>query len=372
MNYNNRYTTELNKLKDASNFRVLPNLVNNNLIDLCSNDYLGLNSNTDLYESFISSNNVNALKFSASSSRLLSGNNSEYQSLEKNIQLAYGKEACLIFNSGYHANIGILPALAGKKDLIIADKLVHASLIDGIKLSSAKFERYKHLDYLHLENLLKKHRYNYENVFIVSESVFSMDGDIADLNQLIALKNTYNCMLYIDEAHAVGAMGETGLGYAEKANAINEIEFIVGTFGKALASVGAYLVCDKIFKEYLVNHSRSLIFTTALPPINLAWTTYIFKQLPNLSDQRLHLKKLSKQFADLMEVKCESHIIPFIVGANSKAIELCELLVSRGFNVKPIRYPTVPKNTARLRFSLNSNLKIEQLQPIKNIVKKHE
>ncbi|MBN1462508.1 MAG: 8-amino-7-oxononanoate synthase [Paludibacteraceae bacterium] len=364
-----RYISTLENLREQGNYRSFPE-TNGNLIELSSNDYLGLNKDYTLYADFVEEFKANKYKLSACSSRLLSGNAPEYTQLEKLISTAYQTEDCLLYNSGYHANVGILSALAGKKDLILADKLVHASLIDGIQLSDATFMRYKHVDYKHLESLLEKHRNEYEEVFIVSESIFSMDGDIAELHKLVELKKKYNCFLYIDEAHALGVRGKNGLGCVEEDGVIQDVDFIVGTFGKALASVGAFVACSQLFKEYLVNHSRTLIFTTALPPINLAWTAYLFERLPDFNDRRIHLSELSKAFAKHLNVKAESHIVPYIIGSNQEAIEASKLLIKNDFNVLPIRYPTVPQNTARLRFSLSADLKLETLKLIKDLLKK--
>lgn len=366
----NRFAQTLEKLKVEGNYRSFPTTTDKSLLELSSNDYLGLNKDEDLYNSFLQEFNAKKYKLSACSSRLLSGNSPEYDNLETSISKAYKSEACLLYNSGYHANVGILSALTTKKDLIIADKLVHASLIDGIKLSDASFIRYKHLDYRHLESLLEKNRSNYEQVFIVSESIFSMDGDIADLHKLVELKKKYNCFLYIDEAHAFGVRGKNGLGCVEECGLIKEFDFIVATFGKALASVGAFVVCSKLFKDFLVNHSRTLIFTTALPPINLAWTTFLFERLPEFNDRRENLAKLSKDFASLLQLMSNSHIIPLIIGSNKEAITASQKLRRNGYNVLPIRYPTVPEGTARLRFSLSTDMNLEQLLPIKDILKR--
>ena len=368
----NKFETTLKLLKQEQNYRSLPQKSSEPLLDLCSNDYLGLNDNKQLYRKFLHEFEQKEYKFSSTSSRLLSGNSIEHTFLEQQIAESYQREAALIFNSGYHANAGIIPALTSKRDLIVADKLVHASIIDGTKLSTATTIRYKHLDYDHLELILQKNRNKFDNVFIISESIFSMDGDIADIEKLVELKQIYNCLLYIDEAHAVGVRGNRGLGCADEQNLIPEIDFIVGTFGKALASVGAYVVCDNLFREFLINHARTLIFTTALPPVNLAWTKFIFAQLPELNHKRKALKTLGIQFAELLNIEFESHIVPYIIGSNGDAIAKSQMLKANGFNVLPIRYPTVPKETARLRFSLNAKMNINQLIPIKKLLENHE
>jgi 8-amino-7-oxononanoate synthase len=260
--------------------------------------------------------------------------------------------------------------LCNKNDLILADKSVHASIIDGIKLCSAETKRYRHKDYEHLIKLIEKHYKNKDNIFIVSESIFSMDGDIADLKKLVDIKNKYNAILYIDEAHAVGTRGDNGLGYSEELSLINDIDIIVGTFGKALASQGAFVICNNVIKEYLINTSRSLIYTTALPPINVAWTNFIVEKLPSFSEERKRLKEYSKIFCETLNLEIhESNIIPIILGENNIALRFAKKLQQQGFFVLPIRHPTVPKETARLRFSLKADLKETEIINAANILK---
>lgn len=366
MHNTNRYTQKLEELKSQGNFRFLRTAIPENCINLSSNDYLGLCADAELYDEFLDEISIHSYPFSAASSRLLTGNCSEYGELEELLCRLFQRAAALVFNSGYHANCGILPALAGKNDLIVADKLVHASIIDGIRLAQADFERFRHADYEHLERILQEKRETYEQIFIVSESIFSMDGDCADLKKLVELKQKYNCLLYIDEAHAFGVRGAQGLGVAEEQGVIADIDLLVATFGKAIASMGAFVVCSEIVRSYLINHARTLIFTTALPPVNIAWTTFILNQLPYLHQRRNHLQKVSEECAKLLHAPFQSHIIPYIIGSNEKAIACAETLQQKGFFVLPIRYPTVPKNTARLRFSLHSNLHINDIQNLVN------
>ncbi len=368
-----RYSSKLDKIKEAGNYRWLRDIQHNGflihdegreMLNLSSNDYLGLSSNPRLLQEFRAETDVMALPYSAVSSRLLSGNHEYYKMLENDLADIYDKEAALVFNSGYHANIGILPALAGKKDLIVADKLVHASTIDGIMLSEAEMLRFRHSDYEHLRNLLVQHREKYENVFIVTESVFSMDGDIADLQQLCEIKKEFDAFLYVDEAHAVGVRGTNGLGCCEEQACMEDIDFIVGTFGKAFASVGAFVVCEELFREFLINTQRSLIFTTALPPVNVAWTRFVLNRMPDFYDLRMKLAEVSAKLRNVLqergfETRGESHIVPMICGSNENSVEMSELLRDNGFFVLPVRYPTVPKNEARIRFSLNASIPIE-------------
>lgn len=370
------YAQVLNTLEAAGNLRRLPEVRHQGkwiekegqkMLNLSSNDYLGLASRIDLRDSFLARLQETDLPLSSSSSRLLTGNFSIYEELEQHMCKAFGREATLLFNSGYHANTGILPALADKRTLILADKLVHASIIDGILLSGAPFQRYKHNNYEHLEQLLSKTSGQYEQTIIVTESIFSMNGDIADLQQLVRLKENYpDVMLYVDEAHAIGVRGENGLGIAEEQNCIGDIDFLVGTFGKALASMGAYLLCSKTIREYLVNTMRPLIFSTALPPAQIAWTCFLFNRLPEFTAERQQLSQTSRLLATALQGKggeiSNSHIIPFIIGENEACIQKALQLQRKGFYCLPVRPPTVPQGTARIRFSLTASINTEDIK----------
>lgn len=371
-----RYIKKLDTIREAGNYRILRDIEHNGflihangreMLNLSSNDYLGLSTNPKLLEEFRAETDVMGLAYSAVSSRLLSGNHPYYKLLENDLADLYEKEGALVFNSGYHANIGILPALAGKRDLIVADKLVHASIIDGIRLSDAEMLRYRHADYEHLRSLLNQHREKYENVFIVTESIFSMDGDVADLQQLCEIKKEFDAFLYVDEAHAVGVRGTNGLGCCEEQACMEEIDFIVGTFGKAFASMGAFVVCEELFRDYLVNTQRSLIFTTALPPVNVAWTRFVLKRMPDFYDLRIKVAGVAENlrkvlYAKGFETRGNSHIVPMICGANDECVEMANLLQENGFFALPVRYPTVPKNEARIRFSLNASISMEDYE----------
>lgn len=371
-----RYIKKLDIIKEAGNYRVLRNIEHNGflihadgreMLNLSSNDYLGLSSNPRLIDDFRAETDVMALAYSAASSRLLSGNHQYYKMLEDDLADLYDKESALVFNSGYHANIGILPALSGKRDLIVSDKLVHASIIDGLRLSEAQMLRYRHMDYEHLHSILTQHREEYENVFIVTESIFSMDGDVADLQQLCEIKKEFDCFLYVDEAHAIGVRGTNGLGCCEEQACTEDIDFIVGTFGKAFASMGAFVVCEELFREYLINTQRSLIFTTALPPVNVAWTRFVLNRMPEFYDLRVKLAGVSERLREVLvekgfETRGSSHIVPMVCGSNENSVEMAELLQDNGFFALPVRYPTVPKNEARIRFSLNASIAMEDYE----------
>ncbi|WP_333954775.1 8-amino-7-oxononanoate synthase [Psychrobacter sp. S4(2024)] len=398
----NRLQESLNALKAANQYRQIPNLQHheryvisegNRLLNIASNDYLGLGSNKQLQSDFLNQLNqfpVDSIpRMSATSSRLLTGNDEHLQALESELQEWYqnavdkknlsSSKSVLVFNSGYHANIGILPALTTLpiKTLILADKLVHASIIDGIRLSQSKlvsYRRYRHNDYKHLAKFIEQADSSVERIIIVTESIFSMDGDRADLAQLVQLKaKDARIELYIDEAHAIGILGDSGLGLAEETQTLADIDYLVGTFGKAFASIGAYIMCDDVVKHWLINQMRPLIFSTALPPINHAWTRFILAKMPSLTEQRLHLAQLSATLSDAIPERYRvslihqdagyaSPIVPYILGDNALTVEKAKQLQAAGFYALPVRPPTVPANTARIRLVMNAALSHEDCQ----------
>ena len=384
MNVTDQMQQELQGLKERSNLRTLPALIHEGreviaggqrMLNLSSNDYLGLAADRTLREEFLQELTADSFLPTSSSSRLLTGNFTVYAELEQTLAQLFGTEAALVFNSGYHANTGILPAVSDAQTLILADKLVHASLIDGIRLSSAKCIRYRHNDLRQLERLLAENHAAHRQVIVVTESIFSMDGDTADLKELVRLKQMYeNVLLYVDEAHAFGARGEQGLGCAEETGCIREIDFLVGTFGKAAASAGAYIVCRRTIREYLVNRMRTLIFTTALPPVNIAWTLFIVRRLDGFRERRIHLENISNILREALKGKCyecpsASYIVPMIVGKSSETILKAEELQQHGFYALPVRPPTVPEGTSRIRFSLTAEIREEEVRRLVKYIK---
>ncbi|HOJ50180.1 MAG TPA: pyridoxal phosphate-dependent aminotransferase family protein [Spirochaetota bacterium] len=349
------------------------------ILNLSSNDYLGIGFDKSILNEFlkkIKDENIEYYFFSSSGSRLLSGNSLSYEELEATLKEFYKKDV-IVLNSGYHANIGLISSLFDYETIIFFDKLCHASIIDGIKLSGAKFYRYNHLDYNHLEKLLKNHRNNYKNSVIITESVFSMDGDIADIETLLYLKEKYNCLLYIDEAHSVGCMGQNGLGVSFKENLFDRIDIFLGTFGKAYASIGSFIVADKIIIDYIINKTRTFIYTTALPPIVLSWNNFILKKsfhkFHNRRESLNYIAKYTREKLSSLGLKVlgESHIIPLVIGTNEDTIILSEYLYKNGFYALPIRYPTVPKMSARIRFSLNSLVEKNNIDTLYDQIKEY-
>lgn len=361
MTFYQRLEASLAGLKETGSLRSLP-VVPAGLVNLSGNDYLGLLEDAPLRERFYDSLAGEARLLSAASSRLLTGNTEQARLLEADLAAAYGAEAALVFGSGYHANTGILPAIAGPKTLILSDKLNHASMIDGIRAAGCKFYRYRHDDLAHARQLLTRYAADFDEVIVMTESVFSMDGDRTALQALVALKRDFpNVLLYLDEAHGVGVFGETGLGCAHAAGLVHEIDFLVGTFGKALSSTGAYLICKEVVKTALVNRVRPFIFTTALPPVNLAWTRFVLKELPAMTSRRTRVQQMGSRLAQAIRAKgipcvSDSQIVPYIIGSNAAAIAKAAAFRDKGFYVLPIRPPTVPEGTSRLRFSLSAAL----------------
>lgn len=320
-------------------------------VNMSSNDYLGLGGDVAMQREFFASLPAARFVMSNSSSRLMTGNSADYGELEAALARLYRGKLALVLGSGYLANTGILPAVTHKGDLILADKFVHASLIDGLRLCECEWQRFRHNDMEHLESLLRKNRDKYRDVWIVTESLFSMDGDRAPLRTLTELKHRYGLKLYIDEAHAFGVYALNGAGCAAAEDLDGEADVIIATFGKAAASYGAFATVDPLVRELLVNRMRTLIFATALPPIVLQWTRWVVERMPQMNGQREHLRKLAALIAP-----DATHIIPLMTYGNAEALAAAERLREEGFWVTPIRYPTVQRGQARIRLSLSAAL----------------
>lgn len=381
MNHVEHFAAQLDVLKQQGNLRQFTSNVqqgrmirihDHEMLNLASNDYLGLAANIELREQFFDETPNAQRWMSSASSRLLTGNFPEYEQFEASLSQAFHGRAALVFNSGYHMNIGILPALADSKTLILADKLIHASMIDGIRLSTAKLVRYRHNDLAHLTQLLQKYHTDdtFERIIVVTESIFSMDGDETDLAELVRIKKQFEkVMLYVDEAHGIGVRGEQGLGCAEQYQVIDEIDFLVGALGKAMASIGGYLICHPVIRDYLINTMRPLIFSTAQPPICMAWSNFILQQVLQLNSARQHLHSISQRLQQAIRTKgfacpSTSQIVPVIIGDSSKTVEKAKALQQAGFYIMPVRPPTVPQHSSRLRISLTAQVRHTDLDQL--------
>ena len=240
-----------------------------------------------------------------------------------------------------------------------------------MRLSQGDFFRYKHLDYVNLEKILQTRRKEYKRALIISESVFSMDGDVADIDKLVELKNKYNCLLMVDEAHAFCAYGETlaGVSYGK------DVDIITATFGKAVGSFGAFCVSNNQIISYLINKARSFIFSTSIPPLNIAWSFWLLTEKTNyINDQKQKLEHITKAVHALLKLKdiqtiSKSHIIPILIGDNKKTVNVSEKLRSMGYYIPAIRPPTVPEGTSRLRISLTADSKLEDFETVLSAIK---
>lgn len=358
------YRRWLDEAAEQGNLRHIPaHSCGDGMLDFSTNDYLGLAARHDLQHAFLSSMCEGAAEnLTSSASRLLASDQRAYASLELLLSRLYGRQA-LLFNSGYHANTGMVSCLADKSTLIAADRLVHASIIDGATLArGAAMRRWRHNDLSHLDAVLRKEAASYQRVIIIVESVYSMDGDRADLKGIVEIKRRYpNAMLYVDEAHALGVEGPDGLGLcaALDPETRSDIDVMIGTLGKACASMGAFAIMSSTLREYALNRARSFIFSTALPPICCAWSERVMHLLPSLGPERKHLHSMSSLLvASLAEMGVTgiepNHIVPIPAGSAHRALEMARKLADEGIKVLPIRTPTVPPGTERLRVSLSA------------------
>lgn len=345
---------ELNNFKNENRFRKL-HILDKELLNLSSNDYMGLSNDSLLIKEFY--NLYPNLPLSSSSSRLISGSYPLIMELEEFAQSIY-KKPVLFFNSGFDCNCCIIETFCNEKTLIISDKLNHASIHDGILHSKATLLRYKHLDLKHLKQLLEKNKDKYEEIFVISETIYSMDGDCVHLENLIDLKSQYNFLLIIDEAHSFG-VHSYGMAYEKKL--IDQIDFLVIPLGKGGGSTGSYLICNELYKEYIINRGRKFIYTTALPPVNIAWNLFILQKMKTFKSRKFLLLELQNLAHSLikkynMTTLSTTHIISIIVGDNDKLDKITLHLKNKGYFVYGVKEPTVPKGTSRIRIGLSPNL----------------
>ncbi len=331
------------------------NMDGQRLLNLASNNYLGLSSDDRLRHA--SEEAVHRYGCGAVASRLMIGNHPLYAEAEEALKAWKGANSALIFNSGYTANLGIISSLMGHHDVIFSDRLNHASIVDGMVLSRAKIMRYRHGDLNHLEALLKKsppqgHR------LIVTDAVFSMDGDVADLKGLVDLKERYHAWLFVDEAHSGGIYGDHGEGYVHHLGLQNHVEIQMGTCSKAMGSLGGYVTGEDDLIRYLINKARSLIYSTALPPADLGAIIVAIDIVRNEPQRRRALFDNSAVFRSALKqagfdtLQSQSQIVPIVVGTNELTTEFAKRLRDQGIAAVAVRPPTVPLGQARIRFSI--------------------
>lgn len=345
----------------------------NHLIDFASNDYLGFSKSEAIFNgthSFLFDNNI--IQNGATGSRLLSGNHIVYQEAENYISKFHDSENALLFNSGYDANVGFFNAVPQRNDVILYDELSHASIRDGIQLSNAKSYKFQHNDFEDLERLISKYKLGNSEIFVVTESVFSMDGDAPNLDELVQLCNKNNCFLVVDEAHALGVFGEHGEGLVQMQGLQDEVFARIMTFGKGLGCHGAAILGSQKLIDYLVNFARSFIYTTGLSPHSVATILVAYQHLQTekealqkLRENVIHFNQEKKQLGlNPLFVRSKSAIQSAIIPGNQKVKNIANQLQEKGFDVKAILSPTVPEGYERLRICLHSYNTKEEISAV--------
>ena len=338
------------------------------LLNFTSNDYLGLSQNNELKNTV--SEAINAYGLGSTGSRRLSGNHQIFLDTEEFIAHWVGKEAAVMFNSGYQMNCSIFSTLTSKSTLILADKLSHASLIDGIQSSAAQLMRFRHNDIQHMSQLLKKYAHQYESIWIVCESVYSMDGDEALIHDIIDLKKEYNATLLVDEAHSIGLYGDGGNGWINNKGLMKHIDVVLIPFGKAFGLSGAMLISSKQITSLIKSKCRGYIYSTALP-ISLAIGIQKASELiQGADDLRHNLKQNIRLFKSILKTESVSQIQPIIVGENNKAIRCEKALMDAGFFVRAVHHPTVPKGQSRMRITLTAQHTDTQIRDLANGIRR--
>ena len=356
----------LRELESRSQRRTLVEITG---VNLCSNDYLGLADSLALKQNVIEAV-VKTARIGGTASRLLSGHADVWIELEEEFAVFAGSEAALYFGSGYAANIGLLTSLANKNDVIFSDALNHASIIDGIRLSGAQKIIYRHRDLDQLETSLKENRSKPGRKLIVTETVFSMDGDVAPVDAMVALAEKYGAGVIVDEAHATAVHGPGGRGIASQFLADGRLLAAMHTCGKALASAGAFVCGSAVLREHLINHARTFIFSTAMPPYMAEQIRAALHLASEMHTERAELISRSQDFAKSLQRDgwdspgTTTQIVPAVIGANDAALAAAEFLQRAGFAVRAIRPPTVPPGTARLRFSVTHKVSAAELEKL--------
>lgn len=341
------------------------------LINFSSNDYLGLSKHPDL----IKRARQYAEKYGvgATASRLISGTFSIHQELEQKLASTFGREAALVFNSGFQANSTIIGSITDRNSLVLADKLSHNSLLQGSLLSRAAFRRFEHNDLDHLESLLRRaDSESHNRVLVVTETIFSMDGDRSDLDAVAKLAGRHDALVFVDDAHAVGVWGPNGLGLAYDQKGI---DMMLGTFGKAFGVFGAFVVCSRKMRDYLVNFCPGFIYTTALPPQVIGALDAALELIPKMEKERsAYRQRIERTREELSKMGFDtgtsnSQIIPVIIGGEQETMALSEFLKEHGILATAIRPPTVPARTSRIRLTLTSKHTDEHIDHLLNTLK---
>lgn len=373
---------KLMELKDNKIFKLPPisdgpieaiiTLDGKKVINLSSNNYLGLANDESLKKAAHKA--IDKYGVGAGAVRTIVGNMDIHEELDQRLANFKKEEAALVFQSGYMCNIGVIQAVTERGDLIISDELNHASIIDGVRLSRAEKRIFKHSDMTALETILKTERENFNTCLIITDGVFSMDGDIAKLPEIVKLAKKYHCLTYVDDAHGSGVLGSHGRGTVDHFNLHGEVDFIIGTLSKAIGVVGGYVSGKKEIREYLLNRGRPQLFSTTIVP---AAAAAIIEALNILEKDETRTKKLwdnANYLKALLAQKgfdignSETPITPLIIKDEEKTIELSKALLDNGVFVSPIVFPTVPKGTARLRLMPSSMHQKKHLEDAVEII----
>ncbi|WP_269540861.1 aminotransferase class I/II-fold pyridoxal phosphate-dependent enzyme [Cerasicoccus fimbriatus] len=353
--------------RDASGLRrtLTARSAESTLIDLSNNDYMRLSQHPEV----IAAGQAAMAKWgaSAAASPLISGYTEAHAELEARLCQWAGFSSCLVWNSGYAANQAVLGRLPQRGDLVLADRLIHASMIEGVLHSGARLQRYQHLDLGHLESLLEQHTGDERDVFVLTESVFSMDGDYPDLAAMAELKARYGFIWIVDEAHAIGWYGAKGSGLVEEAGVAEFVDVLVGTLGKGLGSMGAFTLFRKVeLREYLINFANEFIYSTYLAPASAAAASKAVEIAEAMTEERVQWRQRSRDFRSAIAEAPDgdSPIVPVLLGPADKTMAAAQELLMSGFRVGAVRPPTVPANSSRLRISLNTGLTEGQLEQL--------
>ena len=373
--FEERLEKELNDLRAKNLFRK-PLICNNNFLNLTSNDYFLLRYNNQVLG--IANEIAKQYGTGSGASPLLSGYLPCHQILINKLLDWKHKNYGMLYNSGFSANQALVKNLPGKKDLILVDRLIHHSIAQTLDRGSARFKRYNHLDLCHLEELLSKNIKSYDTIFVITESIFSMDGDYPDLKRLVEIKKKYPFILILDEAHGTGVLGNSGAGLAEETGTLNDIDIIIGTLGKSLAGMGAYVLTNLLpIIPYLTNKAGEYIYSTFLSPHQTGVALATIDIVKNASEKRKSLKLTSgwlrNKLAEYIDVQTNYNtpIIPIIIGDIAATQKLQAIFLNKGIIVGAVRPPTVPQGSSRIRLSLNSELTKEKLEPLISIIKEY-
>jgi len=358
LNLDEILSKKLQEIKQKNRYRTRP-ILNENFVNFSSNDYLSLKDNPITKQKLI--NNIDKLSLGSGASVLVSGYHLIQKELEKFISEFKQTEDCIVVGGGYMANVGLIQAISDEEDIIFSDELNHASIIDGIRISKAKKNIYKHCDVEDLEEKLKKYHTKGKKI-IITDGVFSMEGDIAPLDKIIEISKKYDAVVIVDDAHATGVIGEEGRGSLNYFNLMPDSNIVqMGTLSKAVGSYGAFICGSRILIDYLVNTMRSVIFTTGLSPIQNFISLENFKILAKEDFRRKEVLEKSKYLASSLKNKgidvkfFGTPVMSLMVGEEEKALKLRDKLLEKGFFVQAIRPPTVPEGTSRLRITINYN-----------------